>query len=105
MLKPVEQVKELGRAVVKRTFSISRVGTIAGCRVLSGVVERDCRVRLIRDSRVIGEYVLETLKREKDDAKEVREGYECGIKLKNYNDIKENDVFEAFKIEEIARTF
>lgn len=105
MLKPIEQVKELGRALVQRAFNISRVGTIAGCRVLYGVVERDCKVRVIRDSRIIGEYHLETLKREKDDVKEVREGYECGIKLKNFNDVKEGDVLEAYKIEEVARTF
>ena len=105
MLKPEEQVKELGRALVQRTFNITRVGTIAGCRVLFGSVERDCHVRVIRNSRVIGEYLLETLKRERDDAKEVREGYECGIKLKNFNDVKEGDVLEAYKIEEVARTF
>ena len=104
MLKPAEQVKELGRAFVQQIFVISRIGTIAGCRVLSGTIERDCRVRLIRDSRIIGEYVLETLRREKDDAREVREGYECGIKLKGFNDIKEGDYFEAYKIEEVART-
>ncbi|MBR2693883.1 MAG: translation initiation factor IF-2 [Thermoguttaceae bacterium] len=104
MLKPVEQVKELGRAFVQQIFVISRIGTIAGCRVLSGTIERDCRVRLIRDSRIIGEYVLETLRREKDDAREVREGYECGIKLKGFNDIKEGDYFEAYKIEEVARS-
>lgn len=104
MLKPVEQVKELGRAYVQQIFVISRIGTIAGCRVLSGTIERDCHIRLIRDSRIIGEYLLETLKREKDDAREVREGYECGIKLKGFNDIKEGDYFEAYKIEEIART-
>ena len=105
MLKPVEQVKELGRALVQRTFNISHVGVIAGCRVLYGMIERDCQIRVIRDSRIIGEYKLETLKREKDDAKEVREGYECGMKLKNYNDVKEGDVLEAYKIEEVARTF
>ncbi|MBO7708708.1 MAG: translation initiation factor IF-2 [Thermoguttaceae bacterium] len=104
MLKPVEQVKELGRAFVQQIFVISRIGTIAGCRVLSGTIERDCRIRLIRDSRIIGEYVLETLRREKDDAREVREGYECGIKLKGFNDIKEGDYFEAYKIEEVARS-
>ena len=103
MLKPIEQVKELGRATVLRVFNISRVGSIAGCRVIHGSLERDCQIRVIRDSRVIGEYLLETLKREKDDAKEVREGYECGVKLKNYNDVKEGDVLEAYKIEEIAR--
>ncbi|MDO5565746.1 MAG: translation initiation factor IF-2, partial [Planctomycetia bacterium] len=105
MLKPVEQVKELGRVAVQRVFSISRVGNIAGCRVISGVVERDARVRLIRDSRIIGEYVIDTLKREKDDAREVRTNQECGIKLKNFNDIKEGDLFEVYKIEEVARTF
>ena len=105
MLKPIEQVKELGRALVQRVFNISRVGSIAGCRVIYGVIERDCQIRVVRDSRVIGEYALDTLKREKDDAKEVREGYECGMKLKNYNDVKEGDILEAYKIEEIARTF
>ncbi|MCF0234904.1 MAG: translation initiation factor IF-2, partial [Thermoguttaceae bacterium] len=105
MLKPIEQVKELGRAFVQRAFNISRVGTIAGCRVVSGVVERDCRVRVIRDSRIIGDYQLDTLKREKDEVKEVHDGYECGIKLKNFNDVKEGDILEAYKIEEVARTF
>lgn len=105
MLKPIEQVKELGRARVQRAFNISRVGVIAGSRVIHGTIERNCQIRVIRDSRVIGKYTLETLKREKDDAKEVHEGFECGIKLKNFNDIKEGDILEAFKIEEVARTF
>lgn len=105
LLKPLSQQKELGRALIQQTFTVSRLGTIAGCRVLSGTVERDCRIRVIRDSRVIGDYPLESLKREKDDAKEVREGYECGIKLRGYNDVKEGDLLEAYKIEEIARTF
>ena len=105
MLKPIEQVKELGRALVQRSFNISRVGTIAGCRVMYGVIERDCRIRVIRDSRIIGDYQLDTLKREKDDVKEVHDGYECGMKLKNFNDVKEGDVLEAYKIEEVARTF
>ncbi|MDR2754118.1 MAG: translation initiation factor IF-2 [Planctomycetaceae bacterium] len=105
MLKPIEQVKELGRALVQRVFVISRLGVIAGCRVISGIVERDCRVRIIRESRIIGEYPLDSLKREKDDVKEVREGYECGMKLKGFNDLKEGDILETYKIEEIARTF
>ncbi len=105
MLKPIEQVKELGRALVQRVFSISRVGNIAGCRVMNGNIERDSRIRIIRDSRIIGDYPLDSLKREKDDAKEVREGYECGIKLKGFNDLKDGDILEAYKIEEIARTF
>jgi translation initiation factor IF-2 len=105
MLKPLSREKELGRILVQRTFVVSRLGTIAGCRVLSGTVERDCRIRIIRENRIIGDYVLDSLKREKDDAKEVREGYECGIKLKGFNDIKEGDDFESYKTEEIARTF
>ncbi|MEN6408006.1 MAG: translation initiation factor IF-2 [Thermoguttaceae bacterium] len=105
MLKPEKHEKDLGRALVQQTFHISRVGSVAGCRVLSGIIARDARVRLIRESRVIGDYAMESLKREKDDAREVREGLECGIKLAGFNDIKEGDIFEAYKIEEIARTF
>jgi len=103
-LKPESRVTELGRALVQRTFSISRIGTIAGCRVLGGIIERGCRIRVNRDGRGIGDYPLDSLKREKDDAKEVREGYECGIKLAGFNDIKEGDILEAFKVEEFART-
>ena len=103
-LKPEEQVKDLGRALVQRVFVISRLGSIAGCRVLAGTIERNCRIRVNRDGRTIGDYSLESLKREKDDAKEVREGFECGMKLQGFNDLKEGDVLEAYKIEEIART-
>ncbi|MEZ6094081.1 MAG: translation initiation factor IF-2 [Pirellulaceae bacterium] len=103
-LKPDEQVVELGMAMVLRTFSISRTGTIAGCRVMRGSVQRDGRVRVIRDSRIIGEYAIDSLKREKEDAKEVARGMECGIKLAGFNDIKEGDTLEVFKIEEVART-
>ncbi len=105
MLKPLEQVKELGRALVQKVYTISRVGSIAGCRVVGGLVERDCRIRVIRESRIIGDYALDSLKREKDDVKEIRDGYECGMKLKSFNDLKEGDILEAYKIEEVARTF
>jgi translation initiation factor IF-2 len=105
MLRPEKREKELGRALVQRVFRISRVGAVAGCRVLSGVLQRDGKARVIRDSQIIGEYPLESLKREKDDAREVREGLECGIKLAGFNDVKEGDVFEVYKIEEIRRTF
>jgi translation initiation factor IF-2 len=105
MLKPEEREVELGRALVQQIFKISRVGTVAGCRVLSGVVERNSRARVIRDSTIIGDYALDTLRREKDDAREVREGYECGIKLAGFNDIKEGDLFEIYKVEEIHRKF
>jgi translation initiation factor IF-2 len=86
-------------------FKISRIGAIAGCRVLSGVVARNARARIIRDSTIVGDYAIDTLRREKDDAKEVREGLECGIKLAGYNDIKEGDLFEVYKVEEVGRTF
>ncbi|MBN1912732.1 MAG: translation initiation factor IF-2, partial [Pirellulales bacterium] len=105
MLKPEKQERELGRALVQRTYQISRLGTIAGCRVLAGNIERDSRIRVIRDSRIIGDYPLDSLKRIKDDAKEVREGLECGMRLRGFNDLKEGDILEAYKIEEIARTF
>ena len=104
MLRPEKQEKDLGRALVQRAYHISRVGTVAGCRVLSGTITRDARIRVIRDSRVVGDYALDSLKREKDDAREVREGMECGIKLAGFNDVKEGDLLEAYKIEEIART-
>jgi translation initiation factor IF-2 len=66
--------------------------------------ERNCRLRVIRENRIIGEYAMDSLKREKNDAKEVREGFECGIKLAGFNDLKEGDILEAYKVEEIART-
>ncbi len=105
MLKPEKQERDLGRALVQQTFHISRSGTVAGCRVLAGTIQRDARARLIRESRVIGDYSIESLRREKDDSREIREGFECGIKLVGFNDIKEGDVLEVYKIEEIARTF
>ena len=104
MLKPEKRDIDVGRALVQRTFLISRLGTIAGCRVLSGNIERNSRIRVIRDSRVLGDYPLESLKREKDDAREVREGLECGIKLRGYNDLKEGDILECYRVEEFART-
>lgn len=103
-LKPEKQVVEVGMAMILQVFNISKVGSIAGCRVMRGSIQRDCRIRVIRDSRVIGEYPIDSLKREKDDAREVQRGMECGIKLAGFNDIKEGDTLEAFKIEEVART-
>lgn len=103
-LKPEERIVELGRAVVKQAFSISRVGTIAGCYVAQGTIERGCRIRVNRDGRTIGDYPLESLRRVKDDVKEVTRGMECGIKLAGFNDIKQDDLLEAYKIEEVART-
>jgi translation initiation factor IF-2 len=103
-LKPEERVVEMGAALVKQVFVISRVGAVAGCQVIRGSIERGCRIRVNRDSRTIGDYAMDSLRREKDDAKEVARGMECGIKLANFNDLKEGDVLEAYKIEEVART-
>ena len=103
MLKPEQREVATGRAIVLRTFSITRFGTIAGCRVLNGTIERSSRIHLIREQRVINTYGIASLKREKEDAREVREGMECGIRLENYNDVKEGDLLEAFKIEEVKR--
>ena len=104
MLRPEKREVVTGRAIVLRTFSITRFGTIAGCRVLNGNIERSHRINLIRDQKVLHTYGIASLKREKDDAKEVREGMECGIRLENFNDIKEGDLLEAYKIEEVKRT-
>ncbi len=104
MLAPEKREATLGRAMVQRTYSISRLGVIAGCRVISGVIARNGRLRIIRDSRIVGEYGIESLKREKDDAREVRDGLECGIKVANFNDIKEGDILECYRVEEVART-
>ncbi len=104
LLRPEKVEKTTGRCVVLQTFSISRFGTIAGCRVINGTISRDNRVHVIRDNTVINDYRMASLKREKDDAKEVREGMECGIRLEGFNDIKEGDLLEAFRIEEISRT-
>jgi translation initiation factor IF-2 len=103
-LKPEEKLVELGRALVKQVFSVSRVGTIAGCYVAQGTLERGCRIRVHREGRRIGDYVLDTLKRVKDDVKEVSRGMECGIKLSGFNDVKVDDVLEAYRIEQVART-
>ncbi len=103
-LKPEQREVDLGRALVQQEFKISRVGTIAGCRVISGNVVRNGRVRLIRDSRIIGDYGIDSLKRGKDDAREVREGMECGIRLAGYNDVKPGDVLEVYRVEEVKRT-
>jgi translation initiation factor IF-2 len=104
MLDAIEREIILGHALVQEVFKITRVGTIAGCRVLDGVIKRTARARLIRDAVVAWEGDIESLKRVKDDASEVREGFECGIGLRNFNDIKVADQIEAFTIERIAAT-
>ena len=103
MLAPKYEEKVIGNAEVRQTFRISNVGTIAGAYVLSGKVERNAGVRVIRDNVVIHEGKLATLKRFKDDAKEVTKGFECGMQIENYNDIKEGDIIEVYIMEEIKR--
>ena len=105
LLKPERVEVATGRALVLRTFPISRIGTIAGCRVLNGNIERSNRVHVIRDQKILNDYGIASLKREKDDVREVRDGLECGIRLDGFNDIKEGDLLEAFKIEERKRSF
>ncbi|MGF6354307.1 translation initiation factor IF-2 [Paenibacillus sp. 4624] len=103
MLDPIYKEKVIGHAEVRNTFSISKVGTIAGCMVTSGKITRSAEARLIRDGIVLYEGKLDSLKRFKDDAKEVAQGYECGITLDKYNDLKEGDVIEAFIMETVQR--
>ena len=103
MLDPEYEEKIIGQAEVRQTFKVSKVGTIAGSYVTDGKITRDSGVRLIRDGVVIFEGEIGALKRFKDDAKEVNQGYECGITIKNFNDVKENDVIEAYIMEEVGR--
>ncbi|MCH7990576.1 MAG: translation initiation factor IF-2, partial [Planctomycetes bacterium] len=104
LLKPEKFEVATGRALVLQTFHISRYGTIAGCRVLTGTIERSNRMHVIRDQTVLNSYNIASLKREKDDAKEVREGMECGIRLDGFNDVKEGDILEAYREETKKRT-
>ncbi len=104
MLAPEKREQVLGLVEIRQVFKVSRLGNIAGCMVLEGIVRRGAQVRLLRDNVVIWAGELDTLKRFKDDAKEVKEGFECGLTLKNYDDIQEGDQLEVFEIQEIART-
>src|SRR4029077_2454715 len=101
-LKPTLVEKSLGRAEVRQVFHITKVGQIAGCYVIEGAIKRTARARLVRDSVQVWEGKIASLRRFKDDAKEVATGYECGISLENYNDVKPGDFIEAFEMEEVA---
>ena len=103
MLDPEYEEKVIGQVEVRETFKVSKIGTIAGSYVTDGKITRDSSVRIVRDNIVIFEGELDTLKRFKDDAKEVAKGYECGITIKNFNDIHEGDIIEAYVMEEIKR--
>jgi translation initiation factor IF-2 len=104
MLTPDKKEEILGTAEIRQVFRVTKIGSIAGCMVTSGLVKRTAKLRLLRDNVVIFTGELDSLKRFKDDAKEVKEGFECGLNIKNYNDIQENDVLEFFEIREVART-
>jgi translation initiation factor IF-2 len=104
MLTPEKREEVIGTAEIRQVFKVSKIGSIAGCMVTSGVVRRSARLRLLRDNVVIFTGELESLKRFKDDVREVKEGFECGLNIKNYNDIQENDILEFFEIKEIARS-
>jgi translation initiation factor IF-2 len=104
MLSPEKKESVTGVVEIRQVFRISKVGAVAGCMVLSGVVKRNSRVRLLRDNVVQFDGELDSLKRFKDDVKEVREGFECGLSLKNFNDINEGDQLEAYEVVEVART-
>jgi translation initiation factor IF-2 len=104
MLAPEKREEVIGAAEIRTVFVASKIGTVAGCMVTSGIVTRNAHFRLLRDNVVVYTGELDSLKRMKDDVREVKEGFECGIKLKNYNDIKEGDQLEFFEIKEVART-
>jgi translation initiation factor IF-2 len=104
LLAPEQKEETLGLVEIRQIFRVSKVGTIAGCMVLEGLVRRGARVRLLRDNTVIWTGELDSLKRFKDDVREVKEGFECGLSLRGYDDIKEGDQLEVFEVKEVART-
>jgi translation initiation factor IF-2 len=103
LLAPEQREKFIGNAEIREVFNITKVGKVAGCRIIDGIVKRGAGVRLLRDNVVIHEGKLGTLKRFKEEVREVREGFECGMGFENYQDIKEGDVIECFEVEEVAR--
>ena len=103
MLDPIYEEKVTGHAEVRSTFKASGVGTIAGCFILDGMVERNCSVRITRNDDLIFEGKLASLKRFKDDVKEVKNGYECGMVFENWSDLREGDRIEAYKMVEVER--
>ena len=104
MLSPTRRENFLGNATIREIFNVTKTGKVAGCMVTEGTVKRGAKVRLLRDNVVIHEGTLKTLRRFKDEVREVKEGYECGMAFENYTDIQANDVIECFEIEEVART-
>ncbi len=103
MLKPIYKENSIGRAEVRQTFQVPKLGMIAGCAVLDGRVERNAKIRLLRESVIVYDGKISSLRRFKDDVKEVKAGFECGIGLENYNDLKVGDILEAYEILEIKQ--
>jgi translation initiation factor IF-2 len=101
MLEPVYKENVIGRAEVRQTFHIAKVGTVAGCYVVEGRVERGAKVRLLRDQVVNYDGRINSLKRYKEDAKEVKAGFECGVSVENFNDVKISDILEVYELEEM----
>jgi translation initiation factor IF-2 len=104
MLAPERKEQVIGLVDVRQVFRISKVGAVAGCYVLEGTVRRGAQVRVLRDNVVIHTGEIDTLKRFKDDVREVKAGFECGMSIKNFSDLKESDQFEVFEVQEVART-
>ena len=102
-LDPTYEEKTLGNAIVRKLFKFSKIGTIAGSYVTDGVIKRDANARIIRDGIIIYDGKINSLAREKDQVKEVKNGLECGITIENFNDIKENDIIEAYEVVEIKK--
>ncbi len=105
MLKPIYKENVIGRAEVRQTFHVPKMGMIAGCSVLEGRVERNARTRVLRDNVIVYDGKINSLRRFKDDVKEVKAGFECGIGIENFNDVKERDILEAYEIQEIKQVF
>ncbi|MFZ4499445.1 MAG: EF-Tu/IF-2/RF-3 family GTPase, partial [Burkholderiales bacterium] len=104
MLAPEKRESVIGLVEIREVFRISKIGTVAGCYVLDGLVKRGSSVRVLRNNVVVHTGELDSLKRFKDDAKEVKAGFECGLTLRNFNDIEQGDQLEVFEIVEVART-
>jgi len=104
MLPTEKKESVIGQVEVRQVFRISKIGTVAGCYVLDGLVKRGAQVRVLRDNVVIHTGEIDSLKRFKDDVREVKAGFECGMSLKNFDDLKEKDQFEVFEVLEVARS-
>jgi len=104
MLAPEKKENILGLVDVRQVFKISKVGAVAGCMVLEGLVRRNASVRVLRDNVVVHAGEIDSLKRFKDDVREVKAGFECGMSVKNFNDLKVGDQFEIYEVQEVART-